>query len=599
MSSVSASVSNPAPDYGMNPYDTAGYAGTAPSYGRYDASYGSGDSTQAYIQYMHRYEAMLLSYRQTHLNDPQALATIDSYLATAHQYLQQMGDDSSSWDPLGGLMGGGLGMGNAPMDQTGEVIWGDNTRIKYDGTDGADVTVRLHDGDSREKDFFQDDLTLRIPFHANGQLELLADDSLPAPAKMLKITVNLPDGSRRVFVKHDFKETSNIRILTPDGDSKPFTPDTALASSPLSQKVNFGNLTDETSATTPQGDPPTKMEGNTRVYDGKDFDISPVPSGSGKKTRVKANGEVTITPTSNDEYFRMDYEKGPPSKYVLKVYANDEDYKNNKVKETIDIDGALVKKLHFAGDKSRIDFGNLSKGTPPSLSGKGRAPDAVAKKAVFGTSATSPSAPAGAGSTAPSTTPPTGVPAPEKSNPSHELDPSKPGATKVDVVGDSNGKGAGGPDAPVNPQSKDDNIPDALENDVAIYDGSNGQDSTNVSLHTYFDDPLTVREHDIFTSGEVTIFASSFRDVVNVTKDEKGRYKVEVLKNGDPKKTVTYFITGDAKKIKIKGALPSQVNNSAKKAWSETKYVLGADFPNLPERQEVWHEDPDPKVEVE
>ena len=323
------------------------------------------------------------------------------------------------------------------------------------------------------------------------------------------------------------------------------------------------------------GDPPTKMDGKTRVYDGSDFNISPVASGSDEKTRVLARGEVTITPNSNEEYYEMNYDSAT-KKYTVKVYANDDDYKKKKVKETIEIDGALVKKVHFAGAKSRIDFGNMSKvgssssginGSSIFVSAKDKIHTSTAFKDLFVINNSSPTGPvipltpSGSGSGGVDISSPTT--ASEPVDPSHQLDSSKAGASKVDVVGDPTATDAGGVGRPVNPVTTEDNIPDLVNKGIAVYDGSSGQDQANPIIHTYFDNPLTVKEHDIYTSGDVTIFASSYRDKVVVTRDQDGRYRVEVWKNGDSKTKVTYLVVGDAKHIKIKGTLPSNVDNKA------------------------------------
>jgi hypothetical protein len=232
MTNIQGPVSNSGQDYGATPYGGSSYGDP---YGGSNPTGGAGQSgqVQAYIQYMHEYEQMLLSWKQTHLNDPQSVALVDQYLATSKQYLQQVGD----WDPMGGIMSGGYGMGDmsgmgvpsmdpmggaGSMDQTGQVIWGDQTRIKFDGSTPASLTVNLQDNDLRQKEFFQEDLTINIPFHASGKEELLDDDSTPAPAKMLKITVTLPDGSSRVYIKHNLKPTDKIQILSADGDATKF-----------------------------------------------------------------------------------------------------------------------------------------------------------------------------------------------------------------------------------------------------------------------------------------------------------------------------------------------------------------------------------------
>jgi len=254
-----SNIQGPSQNQGANAYGAGGYAGGAQGYGANPlAQYGmQNEQTQAYIEQMHRYQQMLMSYKKMYPNDAEMIATIDSYMATSQKYLQQVGDTSSAWDPMGGMMGDDFGMGGGmggmdPMGGmggmsagggvAGEVIWADRNRVKYDGSELADVMVGVNESDKRQKEFFQENFTLRVPFHGSGKMELLDDDSSAPPAKMLKISVTMPDGSSRIYIKHNVKETDQIRILTADGEAAKFVQDAALTSSPVAAAIAFGKI---------------------------------------------------------------------------------------------------------------------------------------------------------------------------------------------------------------------------------------------------------------------------------------------------------------------------------------------------------------------
>jgi hypothetical protein len=105
------------------------------------------------------------------------------------------------------------------------------------------------------------------------------------------------------------------------------------------------------------------MDGDTRVFDElPNYNISPVPSGTGKETEVFASGTVSITPNNNQEFYVMLFENGPPSKYVLYVYTDDPKTNSEAVlKETIKIDAALVDQIDLTAiDPFRLETQDLS-----------------------------------------------------------------------------------------------------------------------------------------------------------------------------------------------------------------------------------------------
>lgn len=105
---------------------------------------------------------------------------------------------------------------------------------------------------------------------------------------------------------------------------------------------------------TVNGDQPTRVEDGVRIYDGQDFNVSPVGEGKDKSTMIDASGNVTITPNSNGEYFSVSVENG---RFVVKVYS---DAARTELKETISIDANLVDSLTLNVDASRLQVADMS-----------------------------------------------------------------------------------------------------------------------------------------------------------------------------------------------------------------------------------------------
>lgn len=106
------------------------------------------------------------------------------------------------------------------------------------------------------------------------------------------------------------------------------------------------------------GDEPTRMDGETRVFDGQDFNLYPAPEGKNKTTTVAASGTVTINPNSNSEYFKV---KVVGNQFVIEVYSSSA-MDAASLKETIKVDADLVDSLNLTADPSRV----VIEGTLPS-----------------------------------------------------------------------------------------------------------------------------------------------------------------------------------------------------------------------------------------
>jgi hypothetical protein len=121
----------------------------------------------------------------------------------------------SNWDPLTGNIYGDSGMGvsanGGPAPQYGEVLWQDSSRIKWDGLDPVTYVVDQK-SETRQRDFFQSDVTIQLPYHgAVAKAEAVDDDSATPPAKMLKVTVTMPDNSTDVCV-HNCRQIRSTSV---------------------------------------------------------------------------------------------------------------------------------------------------------------------------------------------------------------------------------------------------------------------------------------------------------------------------------------------------------------------------------------------------
>ncbi len=104
-----------------------------------------------------------------------------------------------------------------------------------------------------------------------------------------------------------------------------------------------------------RGDQPTRMDGEDRIYDVQEGDVSiyPVPEGKNRETYVDVNGKVTITPNSTGEYFTVSFKEGPPKQFVIEVYPNSA-RNPEELKETLYVDADLADELQLLAHSSRV-----------------------------------------------------------------------------------------------------------------------------------------------------------------------------------------------------------------------------------------------------
>ncbi|MFO1518827.1 MAG: hypothetical protein U1F57_04060 [bacterium] len=481
------------------------YGSTNPAGGATDpwSSYGQYNNRSSIDSDMAGYEQQLMSYiqnlRMSMANLQQgtpAYAQAVQYMNMAMSYLQQI-DPQMAMDPTLGGTGwdpnGGMGYGNpygAPTDPSMDpnnpqsnlpfpVSYQDNTHIVTDEGPSTNIQLGANDTETRTVDIYQKDNTVVVPSNAaNVTITAQPDDAVPG--KTMIVLTYTCNGKTQTLKYHNVERDGfGLNLQIPDLTQATLDPSLGA----LASKVNVTELGSASSVQA--GDPPTKMDGGTRVYDGQSFNISPVADGTDKKTTVMASGDVTLTPNSNSEYYTMEYEAGPPAEYVVKVYNSLEDKTAGKVKETITIDAALVDHINFAGDPSRIEFlGKLGDSQDP-----------------------------------------------------HTINTSDENASKLGFTGDNSSVGAG---QALNPDYPEDMIPDELDGTTATYNSSQGGD-----IHANFDDKYT--EHDITAPGKVTIHGTSYADTMKVEYDEDTKtWTVYVYKDGkkDAAHTEKFVIHG-------------------------------------------------------
>lgn len=287
--------------------------------------------------------------------------------------------------------------------------------------------------------------------------------------KTITVQVSFADGSTKTMVYHDVdRKGFKLKIEAAN-------PDRVKMNLPaeLNGKVSVTQHTNATEGSGAEraGDKPTGTEDGADLYDTrKDVNISPVPDGSGQRTIVRSGGNVNITANSNSEYYKVEYKDG---KYLVHVFANEEDAANGVEKEVIEVDGKLAKKLNLDIDPSRIEFLGDLKGKD------------IHTLKVTNTN----------------------------------------GGGKIKIISDGAGGTGGSPlvdgDAAVTSYTTDE-----AGNKIAVY-----SKDADVNLHANFDDDVKI--HDITASGTVTINPSSQNDKVTVDYDAaSGKYVVTVTPAG-------------------------------------------------------------------
>lgn len=490
----------PAPGSGYSDYSYGGALRNnfgADPYGSYSAreNYSSGDSgdVEAYKQQLQAYYQNLLSVYNSLAAGDSRRAQCEQYLQTTREYAEQVdlqlrenttSSIGSQWDPNGGAVASGL---NIPIS------YQDANHIVTDEGPSTDITVRQTDSITKLIDVYQADNTLAIP--SNAAVVSVNQVTEGRDVKW-EVTIVLNGVTRKIVYHNAQREGFSLNIQAANPDQ--VTPNAALTSGAHAAKFTKTELGASSSDDDQIGDRYTRMDGQVRIFDGVSYDISPVPSGTNKETRVMASGDVSITPNSNEEYYTMAYQAGPPSKYIVTVYATEEDKTAGRKKETITIDGALVDHISFGGDPSRMEY--------------------------LGALATSGDA--------------------------HTLNATAPGASKITSSGLDELGGA------LNPDYETDTASDSTVGNTATYNTS-----ANVDIHTNFDDTVNTHritapgEVQIHTSSYAdTVNVSRSGTAPNYT------YTVIVYKNGDSTQgTETYVISGPPSKIIIDG-LPAKIN---------------------------------------
>ncbi|MBL7685601.1 MAG: hypothetical protein JNK65_06175, partial [Deltaproteobacteria bacterium] len=466
--------SNVSPGYGG---DYGNYGDTGNSMGPQDP--GVQQQVQMYYQYAQMYQQVIAQ------GGPQA-AQAQQYLQMVNGYLTQlgaapvqdmMGQMGTEWDPTAQNQAQNVAMqfGGATPD------YQDSSHIVFEKGSGSNITVDRNDSETKQVDVYTGDNALFIPSNAASVSFTTSDDTGAPGHKMITATITFPNGATRTVVYHKVdRENFALQVRAADPSNVALDGLGTLAS-----KVTAIGL-DEAGETETLGDPPTKMDAGTRVYDGSSFTIAPVQTGTDKKTNVMASGDVSIIPNSNSEYYTLEYVATDPSHYELKVYASKEDKTAGKVKETITMDAQLLDHLNLGMDPSRIEF----------LGGLKDPADAH--------------------------------------NPLAGAD----GADKISFGETSEASGSG---QAVNKNHPEDTPPSQVATDTATYD-----DSADVSLTNYFDGKVT--KYDITASGTVTLNANKQSDKFSVSYDEVSKMFTITATGKDSKgvtKTITYKVSAD------------------------------------------------------
>jgi hypothetical protein len=279
------------------------------------------------------------------VTDPAALATVGEYKKPS-----AASDVSESSHPVETLDNGNL-LVEAPLnevieltsagngeDQVWEIYGNYNLSVRP-----SDIVVVTRTG--KNPDTYTIEVTHRQGDKDTYLIQAGSEGNLNAiPEKVSFVDATASTGTRNV---HGV-DVVNVNDLTLSDGSESSDPEVKVPDGWENLTLNGGSS--ETAPEDLKGDQPTSMEDGKRVYDGEDFNISPIPSGENEETRVDASGTVTITPNSNSEYFTLSFENG---QFVLKVYA---DSARSELKETIRIDATLVKKLDLNIDPSRVKF---------------------------------------------------------------------------------------------------------------------------------------------------------------------------------------------------------------------------------------------------
>jgi hypothetical protein len=371
---------------GSDPWSNYGLG----SYGDSSAS-GQGSAIQ---QYAYDRQLALQTLQSGNL-DPQSQQAWEYYLnVTLPQWFQQYGSAAESSAGISGgdlsnAMGVSVGAATSGNSQLGDLIWQDQTRAKWDGSNAVTYSVDQQ-SDSRQQDFFQSDVTLEIPYHGSAAKTLLvADDSVPN-AKMLQVTVSMPDGSSRVVNVHNITSDSHVQILSSDPDNVQL--DSSVTSDPLGAQVTKGDINSATLNAQVQGDSPSKRRDGKLGWDGDSFNIYSTEDGRDKY--ISARSSVAFHASSNSEFWTVAWDDSA-NQYVVRVYGNAQDAKDGdpkKAKETFHMDDMTNLKASIDIDPSHVFFtGVLSGDAAGAPSNDLNSSNTHAQKLSIGTNAASPS----------------------------------------------------------------------------------------------------------------------------------------------------------------------------------------------------------------
>ncbi|MFO1518504.1 MAG: hypothetical protein U1F57_02375 [bacterium] len=395
-------------------------------------------------------------------------------------------------------------LGGNPNNQTQisvPISYQDNSHVVTDQGSSVQIAINDQDPDNRTIDAYQKNPTLLIPSNAaNVKVTYVDDDAAPGH-KMVLVTYTAGGKTQTIKFHKADRADFNFKIQAADPSSVDVT-DPALQTA-IGTNANVCAVTElgaSSDADTVQGTPPDSVDtkANTRTWNKNDSVDYYVTEGKETDKIYTDNLNITLPDRSDTAYVT----KTGPHSYTIEI-------KDANGKTIRKIEASQVDHLNFSGvDGDNLFFQDKSASPPP-------AGDSFKAWSAADCAAD----------------------------------------TQLTLNGDSHAtKGAAGAGQSVNPNKPEDTPADKVENGIATY---NNSDLKDVSIHTYYDDPPTVKEHDIFTTGTFTVYAASYQDKVDISKEttgaHAGQYKLVFT---DGTHTVTYYVTGDISKIKIKGVLP-------------------------------------------
>ncbi len=306
-------------------------------------------------------KSYLVNYIQQIKNDLENGDVHGGTLAQKKEWLQQALDmlhgefpESSGWDPTAESAPVGFQANVHPTSTNHS----DTEKHFYYRT-GSSTKVILDRGDPNDArpttaEFWTTDNGIYLPDNASD-VTYAYDNSNPKDPT-LTVEVHFPDGAVKKMIYHNVDRAGfklKIEAANPDAVKQNLTQLTGDAAKKVTV-TQHKNEADGSSGSERVGDKPTGTEDGADLYDTrKDVNISPIQDGTGQRTIVRAGGNVNITANSNSEYYKVEYKDG---KYLVHVFANEDDAKNGVEKEVIEVDAKLAKKLNFDVDSSRITF---------------------------------------------------------------------------------------------------------------------------------------------------------------------------------------------------------------------------------------------------